>query len=64
MNFELTLEQQLVRESVRVFAEIEILPLVNHLDKEELFSVNLINRMESLGNNPAEYGGVGKAWIP
>jgi alkylation response protein AidB-like acyl-CoA dehydrogenase len=63
MNFELSTEQKLVRESVRAFAETEIKPIVNQLDKEEQFSIQLTKRMGQLGlfgmNIPDEYGGQG-----
>jgi short-chain 2-methylacyl-CoA dehydrogenase len=63
MNFELSTEQKLVKESVRVFAESEIKPIANQLDKEEHFSIHLTKRMGQLGlfgmNIPEEYGGNG-----
>lgn len=49
LNFELTEEQQLLRETVRDFAEKEILPVAQELDDKEEFSVELTQRMGELG---------------
>ncbi len=63
MNFELKEEQKFIRESVRDFAEREIKPLAEELDKEEKFSVDLTKKMGELGlfgmYLPEKYGGQG-----
>ena len=61
MNFELTQEQQLIRESVRDFAEREIKPLAKELDEKQEFSVELTKMMGEMGLFgmviPENYGG-------
>lgn len=63
MNFDLSTEHHLVRESVRAFAETEIKPIANQLDKEEQFSIQLTKQMGNLGlfgmTTPVEFGGQG-----
>jgi len=63
MDFKLTQEQQFIRESVRDFAEREIKPLAEKLDREEKFSVELTRKMGELGllgmYLPDKYGGQG-----
>ncbi len=58
-----TTEHELIRHTVRSFAEQEIRPLAYQLDKEERFSVELTERMGQLGlfgmTLPPEYGGQG-----
>ena len=49
MNFELTQEQQLLRQMVRDFAESEIAPQIEKLDRHEEFSVELTKKMGELG---------------
>jgi len=44
MNFELTEEQQLIRETVRDFAEREIKPLAKDLDEKSEFSFELTKK--------------------
>jgi alkylation response protein AidB-like acyl-CoA dehydrogenase len=67
LNFELTEEQQLLRETVRDFAEKEILPVAQELDDKEEFSVELTQRMGELGLfGPfvaEEYGGSDLGYI-
>jgi alkylation response protein AidB-like acyl-CoA dehydrogenase len=67
LNFELTEEQQLLRETVRDFAENEILPVAQELDDKEEFSVELTQRMGELGLfGPfvaEEYGGSDLGYI-
>ena len=61
MNFDLSDEQQLIRETVREFAEREIKPKARELDEKGEFSYELTKRMGELGlfgmNIPQKYGG-------
>jgi len=63
MDFELTEEQKMFQESLRRFAEKEIVPLVDEAEEKERFPVQLYPRMGDLGylcvGYPPEYGGAG-----
>jgi len=63
MNFDLTEEQNLIRETVRDFAVREIKPLAQDLDENSEFSFDLTKQMGDLGlfgmNLPEKYGGQG-----
>jgi alkylation response protein AidB-like acyl-CoA dehydrogenase len=63
MNFELTDEQELLRRTVRDFAESRVAPLAEELDREERFPYELVQEMAELGLMgipiPEEYGGAG-----
>lgn len=63
MNFELSPEQQMIRESVRDFAEHEIRPVAKELDEKAEFSVDLTKKMGNLGlfgmSISKDYGGQG-----
>ncbi|MCF6341359.1 MAG: acyl-CoA dehydrogenase family protein [Bacteroidales bacterium] len=63
MNFDLTDEQNLIRETVRDFAEREIKPRARELDEEAEFSPDLTKQIGELGlfgmNLPEKYGGQG-----
>jgi acyl-CoA dehydrogenase len=63
MDFSLTQEQTLIRQTVREFAEQEIKPIAQKLDENEEFSPELTARMGDLGlfgmYLPEEYGGSG-----
>jgi len=63
MNFELTEEQQMIRETVRDFAEREIKPVAQELDEKAEFSYELTAKMGELGlfgmYLPEKYGGQG-----
>jgi len=63
MNFELTEEQQLIRETVRDFAEREIKPVAKELDEKAEFSHDLTKKIGEIGlfgiNIPEQYGGQG-----
>ncbi len=67
MNFEITEEQQFIRESVRDFAEREIKPLAKELDEKQQFSTELTRKMGEMGLFgmvvPEEYGGQGLDYI-
>ncbi|MBW1989817.1 MAG: acyl-CoA dehydrogenase family protein [Deltaproteobacteria bacterium] len=61
MDYELTREQQMIRDEVRRFAEAEIAPVALELDEKEEFSVELTKKMGEIGLFGAmvseEYGG-------
>ena len=61
MNFELTEEQNMIRETVRDFAEREIKPIAKELDEKAEFSYDLTRKMGELGlfgmYLPEKYGG-------
>jgi len=61
MDFDLTDEQRLVRQTVRQFAEAEILPYVEQYEREERYPTELIAKLPALGllgpMIPEEYGG-------
>ncbi len=63
MDFELTEEQLMVRDSIRKFAEAELLPLGPELDKTREFPWDTVRKMGELGFMappvPEEYGGGG-----
>jgi alkylation response protein AidB-like acyl-CoA dehydrogenase len=63
LNFELTQEQQLVRDTVRKFAESRIAPVAAELDREHRFPYDLVAQLAELGlmgmTVPEEYGGAG-----
>ena len=63
MNFDLTQEQQLVRDTVREFAESRIAPVAAELDREHRFPYELVAELAELGlmgmTVPEEYGGAG-----
>lgn len=61
MNFNLSETHQMIRETVREFAEREIKPVAQELDEKAAFSVALTKRMGELGlfgmYLPEKYGG-------
>jgi len=63
MNFDLTEEQELIRQTVRDFAEREIKPIAQELDEKAEFSYELTEKMGELGlfgmYLPEKYGGQG-----
>ncbi len=63
MNFELSDEQRLLRDTVRDFARREIAPVAEELDRTKSFPYDLVARMGELGLMgipfPEEYGGGG-----
>ena len=67
MDFRLTEEQELLRRTVREFAETEIRPHVREWDREQHFPTELIPALASLGlmgiQFPEEYGGAGMSAI-
>ncbi|MDJ0623742.1 MAG: acyl-CoA dehydrogenase [Desulfocapsaceae bacterium] len=68
MKFELTEEQNLIREMVRDFAETEVAPSARERDEEERFDRELMfTRLAELGLTgivfPEDYGGAGADYI-
>jgi short/branched chain acyl-CoA dehydrogenase len=63
MDFDLSQEQKMIRETVRDFAEREVKPLARELDEKGEFSYELTKKMGELGlfgmNLPQKYGGQG-----
>jgi alkylation response protein AidB-like acyl-CoA dehydrogenase len=63
VNFELTEEQQLVRDTVREFARERVAPVAAELDREQRFPYELVQELAELGlmgmTIPEEYGGAG-----
>ncbi len=61
MDFSLSEEQKLIKQTVREFAEQEIKPIAQELDEKEEFSADLTARMGELGlfgmYLPEKYGG-------
>jgi short-chain 2-methylacyl-CoA dehydrogenase len=63
VNYELSDEQQLLRATVREFAESRVAPVAEELDRESRFPYELVAEMAELGLMgipiPEEYGGAG-----
>ncbi len=63
MNYDLTEEQQLLRSTVREFAETKVAPVAEELDRESRFPYELVAELAELGLMgipiPEEYGGAG-----
>ncbi len=63
MNFDLSPEHELVRRTVREFAEQKVAPVAAELDKEHRFPYDLVAELADLGLMgmpiPEEYGGAG-----
>ncbi|MBW2589724.1 MAG: acyl-CoA dehydrogenase family protein [Deltaproteobacteria bacterium] len=67
MDFTLSTEQEILRESVRSFAENEIKPVARELDEKEEFSFETMQKMAELGLFgifvSEQYGGQGMDYI-
>src|SRR4030042_447485 len=67
MDFNLSKEQEMVRDLCRVFAKNEILPVAEELDKTCQFPYEIWKKMANLGivgiPIPEEYGGGGLDWL-
>jgi short-chain 2-methylacyl-CoA dehydrogenase len=63
LNFDLTREQELVRSTVREFAQQRVAPIAEELDRESRFPYELVGELAELGlmgmTIPEEYGGAG-----
>jgi len=63
VNYDLTEEQELLRRTVREFAESRVAPVAEELDREERFPYDLVAEMAELGLMgipiPEAYGGTG-----
>jgi len=63
VNFELSDEQRLLRDTVREFARAEVAPVAEELDRTKAFPYELVARLGALGLMgipfPEEYGGGG-----
>src|SRR5881296_1421833 len=63
MNFDLSPEHELVRRTVREFAETKVAPVAEELDREQRFPYGLVAELAELGLMgmpiPEEYGGAG-----
>ena len=66
-DFDLTEEQRMVRQTVREFAEAEILPYVEDYERQGKYPVELIEKLPPLGLMgpmiPEEYGGSSSDYI-
>ena len=66
-NFDLTSEQDMLRKTIRDFAEKEIKPVRQKLDEKEEFSYDLVKKMGELGlfgmTISPEYGGGGLDYL-
>jgi butyryl-CoA dehydrogenase len=67
MDFELSEEQQLVRETARAFTESEIVARGRENDRNEFFDLELVAKLAAQGYLgaivPAEYGGAGLDYL-
>jgi alkylation response protein AidB-like acyl-CoA dehydrogenase len=63
LNFDLDQEQELVRSTVREFAQQRVAPIAEELDRESRFPYELVGELAELGlmgmTIPEEYGGAG-----
>jgi butyryl-CoA dehydrogenase len=63
MNFDLSDEQRLIQQTVREFAQAEIAPRAEEMDRTHQFPYDLVARMAELGlmglPYPEQYGGAG-----
>src|SRR5213593_1595804 len=63
MNFDLDHEHELVRQTVRDFAEQRVAPVAEELDRESRFPYDIVAELAELGlmgmTIPEEYGGAG-----
>jgi len=63
LNFELSDEQELIRRTVREFAESKVAPVAEELDREARFPYELVAELAELGLMglpiPEDYGGAG-----
>ena len=67
MDFELTDEQQLIRDAVREFAEAEVAPIAAELDRDHRFPYELLPRLAEMNlmgmTFPEKEGGAGADYV-
>lgn len=67
MDFSFSEEQLMLKDSVRKFAEGEIMPLIRQMEKDKRTPLELINKMKDMGyyavQYPEEYGGAGSSYL-
>ncbi|WP_270583768.1 acyl-CoA dehydrogenase [Bacillus smithii] len=67
MNFQLSEEHEMIRKTVRDFAQKEVEPTASERDEEERFDRTLFKKMAELGLTgipwPEEYGGIGSDYL-
>jgi len=67
MDLDLTKEQRMIREEVRRFAQKEIGPRAEHMDRSGEYPYDILEKMADLGLMgipfPEEYGGMGSDWV-
>ena len=67
MNFDLTDEQELIRDSVREFAAADVAPIAAEIDRDHRFPEELLPKMAALGllgiPYPEEVGGAGADYL-
>ncbi len=67
LNYDLTEEQQILRDSVRKFAETEIKPVAREFDEQEKFHLDNVAKMAEMGLlgmfAAPEYGGQGLDYV-
>ena len=67
MDFQLSEEQELTRQTVRQFAENEIAPVAFHLDEAQEFPRDIMKKLGRMGMLgilfPSEYGGAGLTYL-
>jgi isovaleryl-CoA dehydrogenase len=67
MEFELTAEQLMLKETVRKFAEKDVAPLAYEIDRDERFPHENFRKMGAMGllgiTIPGEYGGAGGTYM-
>ncbi|HLE48257.1 MAG TPA: acyl-CoA dehydrogenase family protein, partial [Candidatus Thermoplasmatota archaeon] len=67
MDFRLSQDQELVRDTVRQFCRDEMMPRAKQIDKTSEFPKDMVKRMGELGLLgmfvPPEYGGAGSDYV-
>ena len=67
MDFELTDEQQLIRDAVREFAEAEVAPIAAELDRDHRFPHELLPKLAEMNlmgmTYPEKEGGAGADYV-
>lgn len=67
MDFRLSQEEQMIKNTIRDFAENEIKPVADELDRKAEYPAGIIKKLAELGMMgivvPEEYGGVGSSYL-